>query len=170
MHLEGKAAVHIGGDDQTDGIEGVGEHLVERQVPGTRRGLIGHEDDNRLRLPLLELHLGHPRPHPPHVAGEGVGEQVLPRPVQLQLLGQLGALDKGVPGKLVDLLALLALLVGHNQLQVVPALGDVTVDEQPALLGLSGALAGQAQNIGMGIGMPHKAADIGLDYAQSDFH
>jgi hypothetical protein len=40
----------------------------------------------------------------------------------------------------MDFLVVLAALVGHHQLQVVPALGHPAVDEQPLLLGFSQVL------------------------------
>jgi hypothetical protein len=57
LHLEGTAAMQRLSNDEARRVERVGEHLVEGQVEGTRRGLVGHEDDDGLRGPLVDLHL-----------------------------------------------------------------------------------------------------------------
>ncbi len=129
-HLEVEAAVHLGVDDEADGVEGIGEDLVERQVPGAGLGLVRHEDDHGLARPLFKLHLGDSRAEPLDVAGEGVGEEVLARAVELQLLGDFRAGHEDVPRQLVDLAAVPAGLVGNDQVQVIAHMGDVGVDEQ----------------------------------------
>ena len=43
-----KAFMHGRRDDEAHGVKGVSEHLVQGQVPGPGRGLIGHEYDNGL--------------------------------------------------------------------------------------------------------------------------
>ena len=72
-----------------------------------------------------DLHLGDARAHPFHVAGKGIAEQVLARSVQLQLLGDFGALDEGIPGELVNPLALLAFFSAYVLLGLV----EVAVEE-----------------------------------------
>ena len=114
-------------DDQADGVEGVGEHLEERQVPGPGRGLVGHENDHRLAFALHEAHFGDARSHALDVTGEGVGQHVLTGPIELHAFGQFGEVQKSIPGKLVDLDVVFAVVVGHDQLHVVADMEDLTV-------------------------------------------
>ena len=103
-------------DENRRGVEGIAEYAIYRQVKGTRLGLVHHEGDYRLGSPLCELHFRNPRPHPADVAAEGIGQEVLPCPVELELLGDLGCLFEGLPSKAVDLAVVAALLVAHDQL------------------------------------------------------
>ena len=146
------------------GVEGVGEHLVEGQVEGAGGGLVGHEDDDRLGRALVDLHLGRAGARAADVAGEGVGEEVLARAVELELLGELGAGDERVPGQLVDLGCVLAALVGHDQEHVVAAVGDVVIDKKAVLAGLLQVLTAEVEDVGVGCGVADEAADVGLDY------
>jgi len=47
-----------GVDHEASRVEGVGEYLVELEVPGAGLRLVGGEHENGLAPPLLELHLG----------------------------------------------------------------------------------------------------------------
>ena len=129
MYLKGETGVHVGGNHQTDGIEGVGKHLIQGHIPGSGRGLVGHKNDDRLRLALLKLHLSYPGTHPLDVAGEGIRQEVLPGTVELEGLRQLSALNEGIPGHLMNRFVLLTLLVRHNKLQVIATLGNVIVNQ-----------------------------------------
>ena len=91
--LEREALVHRWIDDEPGGVERVGEHLVERQVPGAELALVGEEDDERLARPLAERDLGHPRSQAAEGAVEGLAQQILRKEVNASvhadLLGRL---------------------------------------------------------------------------------
>ncbi len=141
-HLEAEALVHGGVDDQAGGAERVREHAVDGEVEGPGLRLVHHEDGHGLRPPLLELQLRAAGTHAPHVPREGVHQQVLSGPVEAQGLGLLGALLEGEPRQLVDLGAVDPLAVGHDELQVVAAVGDIEVLQDPHGPGLLQGLLG----------------------------
>ncbi len=47
------------------GVKGIGEHLIQRWVPGANRSLIGRNSDDWYGLSLLECHFGYARSHDP---------------------------------------------------------------------------------------------------------
>ncbi|MBA7670636.1 hypothetical protein ES703_78782 [subsurface metagenome] len=89
--------------------------------------------------------------------------------MKLKLLGHLGAFEEGVPSHLVNGLVLLPVLVGHDQLQIVPAPGYVEIHQKFALL-LFQKLVGLFQNQGVGAGVPHIASNVSFDHAKSNHH
>src|SRR5262249_52855010 len=89
VDLEVEAALHVGIYDQSGSVERVGEHPENREIEGSRVGLVHHEYDDWLGAALDEFEFGHAGAHAADVARERVLEQILPRPVQLELLGDL---------------------------------------------------------------------------------
>ena len=55
VDLEQEPVVHLGVDDEACRVEGVGEHLVQGQVPRARLGLVAEEAQDRLGGPLFDL-------------------------------------------------------------------------------------------------------------------
>ncbi len=165
VDFKAKAVVHTGGDDESGGIEGVGEDFEEGQVPGPGGGLVGHEDNDGLGLALLKFHFGHPGAHALDVAGEGVRQQVLAGAVQFEAFGHLGACLEDIPGLPVDLLVIHPVPMGHDELEIVAAGGDVEIDQQPLLLRLFQVAPGFFQQIRVHGGVPDIASDIGFNDA-----
>ncbi len=163
VDLEGEPLVHRRVDDEAGCAEGVGEDLVEEVVPRPRLGLIGHEDQHRVRTPLFKLHLGDAGPHPLDVAAERICEQVLAGAVEFHLFRKLGTFHEDIPRQFVDLLVVLALRVRHDQLKVITAVGDVGVDDGAALC-LFKSPGGHLEELRVGAGVPRKTADICFDH------
>ncbi|KPJ59186.1 MAG: hypothetical protein AMJ46_12175 [Latescibacteria bacterium DG_63] len=113
--------MHARVDDQTCGVERIGKHLEQRQVPSSRRSFVSHEHEHRFALALLELHLGDTRPQPLDVAAEGVLQDVLPCTVETKLLRDFRASEKRVPRKLMNVRGFCAPVVSHYEFKVVPA-------------------------------------------------
>ncbi len=168
LDLECEPLVQPLADDQAGGVEGVGEHLVQGQVEGAGGGLVAHEHQEGLRRPLLDLHLRRAGAGAADVAGEGVRYEVLTGAVQLQLPGHFGARLEGVPGQLVDLLVVLAPLVGHDEEHVVAAVADVMIDEEAALPRPLHLLAAEIEDLRVRSRVADVAADVSLDDAHSN--
>ncbi len=167
IHFEAEAIMHGHRNDQPDRVEGIGEHAEEGKVPGPGAGLIGEEDEDRLGLPLLEGHFGHARPHPPHIAREGIGQQVLARPVELQLLGDERTRLKHIPRQPVNLAAVVALVVGHNEAQIIAARSDMKINDLVLQSGYGKAFAGFFDQVGVHPRVPYIAPYVRLDDTQS---
>ena len=93
---------------------------------------------------------------------EGVGEQILPGPVELKTACHLSGFQEGIPCELVDLFVIFSLLVGHDELQVIAAAHDMKIGEESLFLSLVQHLLPLFQYLGVRAGMAHVAADIGL--------
>ena len=156
--------MHVGVDDQTHGVEGVPEDAEDRQVPGPRRGLVRHEDEDGLAFALDEVKLRHPRPHTLDVAGEGVGQHVLPGPIELHLLGQGGEFHEGVPGESVHLGIVFAPLVGHDELGIITHVEHLAVHQEASIHRLLHDLPGQRHHVRMAGAVAHPATHISLNY------
>lgn len=118
---------------------------------------------------LLEGHLGGSGSGSLDVAGEGVGQDVLSGGVELHGLGDAGGLLEALPGGAVDVLVALALVVGHEQVDVVADAGDVEVLDGPGLLGVLQDVPGGLEHLGVGSRVSDDGSDVGLDYRNSDF-
>ncbi len=153
MDLEDEPLVHRGVDDETGCAEGVSEHLVEVVIPRAGFGLVGHEDQDRVRTPFLKLHLGDTGPHTLDVAAERIGEQILACTIEFHLLCDVRTFHEDVPCEFVDLFVILALRVRHDQLEVVAAVGDVRVDDSAALCFLEHP-GGHLEELRVGAGVP----------------
>ena len=165
MDLKAEAVVEGGGDDQASGVEGIGEHLKEREVPGAGGGLISHENDDRLGGAFHEGHFCDAWSHAAHVAGEGVRQQVLAGTVELQLLGDSGASLEHLPGQAVDFLAVHPSSVGHDELQVIAAGGHEVIEDLFLVQRLLQEVLRLFQEVIVDCGMTHQATDVGFDNA-----
>jgi len=121
---------------QSGGVEGIGKHSEYGQIEGSRLGLVHHEGHYRLGCSFVDLHLRHPGTHAPNVAAEGIGQEILPCTVELELLGLLCGFFKGLPGQSMHLSTVAALIVAHEQLQIIAAGEHPEVDQSTGFLGL----------------------------------
>jgi hypothetical protein len=105
----------------------------------------------------------------PHVAREGILQQVLPRAIQSLRLGDARAVDERVPGELVDARIAGAVRVGHEDGDVVAGEPHPMVEQQ-ALCTLA-HVAPDAIEQGMRGGeVPADGPDVRLDHAERGFH
>lgn len=167
LHVESLLGPRV--DDQSGGGERVEEDPRQREGVCRGLGLVGHEEQHGLGTPLDEGHLGGSGSGSLDVAGERVGQDVLSGGVQLHGFGDLGGLLEALPGGSVDILVALALVVGHEEVDVVSHAGDVEVLDDSLLLGVREDVLGGLQHLGVGPGVADHGSDVRLDDRHGDF-
>ena len=89
-----------------------------------RPGLACHEDKDGIGLPFLEFHLGDSRAHAPDIPRERIGRHVLAGTVELEVFCNPGAFQENIPREPVDRFAVHPAGMGHNQFEIIAAVGD----------------------------------------------
>jgi hypothetical protein len=166
---ETEPLVDLGAEEQARGVHRVGEGHVEREVVRPRLGLVGHEHQERLVGTFLEFQLRHGRPQSLDVSAEGIDQQILAGAVETLVLGCGRPCLEGIPGQAMDLLVAGALVVHHQDGDVIPGGGDVRVSEEAVRPRPDVAADGVDQLLARG-DVSADAAHIGLDDAERRIH
>jgi hypothetical protein len=142
-HLVGAGVLHVDdrelpplaklGQKQTTAVHRTREDRPQREVEGPRAALVGGKDEKGLGRPLPgvlgELDLRRSRSRPTDVPRGGVGQQVLPRTIEALLFRYLSARFEGCPCQVVDVGMPGALLVHHQQTDIVTREGHSVVQK-----------------------------------------
>ncbi len=161
VDLEDEPVVHGRIAHEPGRGERVGEGPVKVEVPGARPRCGRHEQEQRFRLPLLELHLGR--------ALDGVGRKFPVNAVEPHPLRDPIARQEDLVCQAANLLVAGALRVGHHELEAVAAAGDERVDQQSALLLLQ-ALRRLLEQAGVDPGWTREGPDTGPDNGNGGLH
>jgi hypothetical protein len=150
-------------DNEAGSVERVCEDLVEKEVPGTRFGLVCHENEHRVRRPLLKFHLGNAGAHSPDIPAECCGKHILAGPIEFHTLGNFRAFQKDIPRKPVDLFIVYAMGMGHDQFEIIAAVRDKGIDQEFTLFILE-QFVRLLEELGVGAGVSGKTAHIRLNH------
>ena len=163
LDLDVESLLGPGIDYESGGGEGFQEDTGQGHGVRGGLGLVRDEEHQGLGSPLLEGHLGGTGSGSLDVSGEGIGEDVLSCGVQLHGLGDLGGLLEALPCGSVDVLVVLSLVVGHEEVDVVSDTGDVEILDVSLLLGIGEDVLCGLHHGGVGSGMADDGSDIGFD-------
>jgi hypothetical protein len=111
-------------------VHRVGKCEIEREIVGSWVGLVGCEEQKWFVRALFKFEFAGSRAHPPHVSRKRVFQEVLPRPVETLLLGDGGSSHEGIPREFVNLGAVDALLMGHENSDVVASATYICIYEE----------------------------------------
>ena len=119
---------------------------------------------------MIELDLGDAGTGAAQIAGGCVRQQILPRAVESEMLGDLRPLQEHIPGEFMNLRMALAAPVAHHQGDVVAGVGDIAVDQKLPVDRFRHGLARGIEHALRRFGMAPDGADICFDDGERESH